>query len=95
MLQGSSAAAVGATRAVDRLADREPVTHRPTVEAAFASESYRPGTTARLVLFDTASSVTLRLYRVGDAVGTLHERDVMRGKQVGATRRLARVVRGR
>ena len=94
MLQGSSSAAVGATRAGDRLAEREPVTHRPTVEAAFASESYRRGTTARLVLFDTASNVILRLYRVGDAAGTLYERDVMRGKQVGATRRLARVARG-
>jgi hypothetical protein len=94
LLQGSSSAAVGATRAGDRLAEREPVTHRPTVEAAFASESYRRGTTARLVLFDTASNVILRLYRVGDAAGTLYERDVMRGKQVGATRRLARVARG-
>jgi len=91
---GSSATAVGATRAVDRLAEREPVTHRPTVEAAFASESYRPGTTARLVPFDTVTSVTLRLYRVGDAVGVLRERDVMRGKQVGGTLRLTRVARG-
>ena len=38
--------------------------------------------------------MTLRLYRVGDAVGVLRERDVMRGRQVGATRRLARVARG-
>ena len=94
MLQGSSAAAVGATRATDRLAEREPVMHRPTVEAAFAAESYRPGTTARLVPFDTVSNVTLRLYRVGDAVGTLYERDVMRGRQVGVTRHLASVALG-
>lgn len=89
--------APGAAVAVDSvegIVEREPVAHRPTVAAAFAAESYRAGTTAKLVFFDSARRVTLRLYRVGDAVGALRERDVMRGKQVGRTRRLAHVERG-
>ena len=93
-LRGSPPGPIEESEEVEGLAEREPVTHRPTVEAAFAAESYRPGVMARLVLFDDASTVTLRLYRVGDAPGVLRARDVMRGKQVGATRRLARVSRG-
>ena len=80
--------------ALEGRVEREPVPHRPTVEAAFAAESYRPGKTGRLVLFDSATHVTLRVYRVGDAVGPLRERDVMRGQQVGSTRRLGRVTPG-
>src|SRR5437764_14030117 len=37
----------------------------PSVEAAFAEESYRPGATATLVLFGAAPSVTLQLFRAG------------------------------
>jgi len=73
---------------------REPVSHRPTVEAAFAAESFPAGSTARLVLYDSAPSVTLRLFRVGDARGTLRARDVMRGTPVGSARRLRRVSPG-
>jgi hypothetical protein len=74
--------------------EREPVSHRPTIEAAFAAESYRAGAEARLVLFDSARGVTVRLYRVGDAVGSLHARDVMRGTPVGPAHRLRRVRSG-
>ncbi|MGZ8782362.1 MAG: N,N-dimethylformamidase beta subunit family domain-containing protein [Gaiellaceae bacterium] len=74
--------------------DREPVSHRPTVEASFAAESYRAGTTATLVLFDAARNVTVRLYRVGDGRGRLRTRDAMRGDAVGGVHRVGRVVEG-
>jgi hypothetical protein len=74
--------------------EREPVSHLPTVEAAFAAESYRAGSAAILVSFDRASSVTVRLFRVGNAVGVLRRRDVMRGTPVGPIRRLARIAQG-
>jgi hypothetical protein len=38
---------------------------QPSVEAAFARESYRPGATARLVLANAARGITLQLFRVG------------------------------
>lgn len=82
------------TKELEGRDERAPVSHRPTVEASFAAESYRGGDSAKLVLFDSAPTMTLRLYRVGDAVGMLRERDVMRGSQVDSTRRLAPVARG-
>ena len=36
-------------------------THRPTVVAAFARESYRPGQPARLVITDKAPDVTMQI----------------------------------
>lgn len=74
--------------------EREPVIRRPTVEAAFASESYRPGGTAMLVLFDSARHVTVRLFRVSDARGLLHAGGVMRGVPSSASRTFAGVVPG-
>jgi hypothetical protein len=76
---------------LDGRVEREPVSHRPAIGAAFARESYRPGSTAALVSFDRARDVTLRVYRVGDAVGPLAARDAMRGEQVGPARQLAGV----
>ena len=83
--------AIGDGEEVEGFAERGPVSHRPTVEAAFASESYRADTTARLVVFDTAPRARLRLYRVVDARGLLREHDVMRGTPVGPERRLGRL----
>lgn len=74
--------------------DRAPPTNRPTVEAAFSAESFRPGTMAKLLLFDSAPDVTIRIFRVGDARGTLRERDVMRGAPVDPARELGRVAEG-
>jgi hypothetical protein len=37
----------------------------PSVEAAFAAESYAPGSTATLVLFSWARGVTLQLFHAG------------------------------
>ena len=76
---------------LDGQVEREPVSNRPAIEAAFARESYRPGSTAALVSFDRARDVTLRVYRVGDAVGPLAARDAMRGEPVGPARQLPRV----
>lgn len=67
---------------------------RPTVQAAFAAESYRPGATARLVSFDVARDVTIGLYRVGDARGRLRARDRMRGVQMASPRVVRRLGRG-
>jgi hypothetical protein len=71
---------------------RDPASQRPTIEAAFTRESFRPGETAALALFGRASDVTVRLFRVGDAIGPLTQRDVMRGEQVGPDRHFDRLV---
>jgi len=65
--------------------EREPTSHKPTVQAAFARESYRPGDVARLVLFDSAPHVAIRLYQVGHQVGHLAARDEMRGTPVATS----------
>ncbi|HKY23894.1 MAG TPA: N,N-dimethylformamidase beta subunit family domain-containing protein [Gaiella sp.] len=39
----------------------------PSVEAAFRKESYAPGTTARLVVWNRAGGLTVQLFRVGNA----------------------------
>src|SRR5437899_3168311 len=56
-------------RAVDeeQLEGRAPTAEelQPSVEAAFAAESYAPGETAKLVLFGAARGVSVRLFRSG------------------------------
>jgi hypothetical protein len=79
---------------LEGLAERGPVSHRPTVQAAFASESYRPGSTATLVSFDSASHVAIALFRVGDAVGPLDRIDLMRGTPYGHVHKVRRLSRG-
>jgi hypothetical protein len=74
--------------------EREPATHNPTVEAAFDAQSYRPGSTARLVLFDRARDLDIRLYRVGAMGGRLVQRDRMRGTPVGTAIHVDSVVPG-
>ncbi len=75
---------------------RLPSSHRPTVQAAFAAESYRPNTLATLALFDSAPRLSLRFYAVGVGAGKVGNRplvrnDVMRGMPVGPERRLGAV----
>ena len=41
------------------------MSHRPTVEAAFPLESYGPGSTAHLVITDTAPRVSIEIRHVG------------------------------
>src|SRR3954468_19954092 len=57
-------------------------THRPTVEAAFPLESYRPGTTAHLVIRDKAPRVSIEIRHVGPEVGPIRSADVMTGVPV-------------
>src|SRR5436190_5314796 len=73
-----------------------PASHRPTVQAAFTSESYRPDTLATLRFFDSARRLSLRFYEVGagaDSVGNrpLVKNDVMRGMPIGAEQQIAAV----
>lgn len=63
----------------------------PSVEAAFAEESYAPGETARLVVSNRARGLMLRLFRVGPertpTVGnvTMHGVAVTRRSRVGVS----------
>ena len=55
-------------------------TNRPTIEAAFSRESYRPGAVARLVIFSKlARGVSLQVWRAGTESGRLSARDEMGG----------------
>ena len=53
------------------------------LEAAFASESYAPRSTALLRLTSGTRLVTLQLFHSGPEQGRTHARDVMRGMAVG------------
>ena len=83
------------TARLDGQVQRDPVSQRPTIEAAFTRESFRPGETATLAPFGRARDVTVRLFRVGDAVGSLAQRDAMRGEQVGPERHFDLIVPAR
>lgn len=71
---------------VEGRVEREPVPDRPMVAAAFAAESYRPGRVADLVLFDSGQRVKLRLFRVSDARGVLHDGGVLAPNHLGEHR---------
>jgi hypothetical protein len=92
---GAAAAAADADDELDGRDEREPVTNAPTVEAAFAAQSYRAGSTAKLVLFDSAPRIRLQLFRVGAIRGMLRARDRMRGLPVGPAIDLDAVSPGR
>jgi hypothetical protein len=65
--------------------------HRPTVEAAFPLESYGPGSTARLVITDTARRVSIQIRRVGPEEGIVRGNDVMTGVAMTPKRAIGRV----
>jgi hypothetical protein len=65
--------------------------HRPTVEAAFPLESYGRGSTARLVITDTARRVSIRIRRVGPEEGIVRGNDVMTGVAMTPKRAIGRV----
>ena len=70
--------------------------NRPTIEAAFARESYRPGAVARLRIFSThARGASMRIFRAGTERGGIRARDKMRGSAVTETRQLGTVSPGR
>lgn len=74
--------------------ERLPPTHRPTVEAAFPRESYRPGEVARMVIWTRGSGATLQLFRAGTETQNVRARDVMLGSPVSAVRPIGAVARG-
>jgi hypothetical protein len=76
-----------------------PDSRRPTVQAAFTSESYRPDALATLRFFDSAQRLSLRFYEVAAGVGKVVRRplvrnDVMRGMPVGAEQHIGAVHHG-
>ena len=76
--------------------ERGRVSTRPTVAAAFAAESYRPGAAARLAFFDHAHAVSIQVYVVGAGVGkwgngVLGPHDVMRGLPAAPPRQIGEV----
>src|SRR3954451_9656371 len=73
---------------------REPASHRPTVEAAFGLESYRPGETARLRFFSEARDVELQIVHAGTETHRAPGQDVMLGTRVTRSRRIGNVRRG-
>ena len=94
-VQGHASGALHVERAAAKGSARDPVSRRPTIAAAFTRESFGPGETATLALFGRARDVTVRLFRVGDAIGPLAQRDAMRGEQVGPDRHYDRLAPAR
>jgi hypothetical protein len=76
---------------------------RPSVEAAFARESYRPSRVASLRIFNRARGITMQLFRVGSETVATRGRSEMQGvpvtdpRPIGSSggRRLVRVPIGR
>ena len=58
------------------------------LEAAFASESYRPGSTARLTVFTATQDVEIQVFRSGTEREPTRADDLMRGTPIGPLRRL-------
>jgi hypothetical protein len=68
---------------------------RPSVEAAFARESYRPGRVASLRIFNRATGVTVQIFRVGTDRPATRGSSEMQGTRVTDARRIgsSRLVR--
>ena len=64
-------------------------TERPTVQAAFQRQSYKPGQVARLVLFGKAPRSSVRIFRAGTERSRISARDLMLGTAVSAPMRVA------
>jgi hypothetical protein len=73
----------------------EQASNRPTVEAAFRLEGYRPGDTARLVFFSSAQDVSLEIVHAGTETVRIVRKDVMAGHTVRASRPIGSVRPGR
>jgi N,N-dimethylformamidase beta subunit-like, C-terminal len=63
---------------------RKPQNALPTVEVAFARESYRPGQAASLKVFSAASRVSFRIFRAGTENHRLVRHTVMAGTPAGS-----------
>jgi hypothetical protein len=80
--------------AVDGRDVRVQPSRRPTVEAAFARESYAAGDVAKLVLWTGARRVVVQIFRAGTEAGGIKARDVMLGSPVSRAIGVGDVVRG-
>jgi hypothetical protein len=60
-----------------------------TIEAAFALESYRPGSVARLRLFSSGRALSVRVFRAGPEGIRTKANNIMFGVEVARVRRLA------
>ena len=68
---------------------------RPSVEAAFQAESYKPGDVATLAFFNRASGVKLRVFQTGPEHKVTVGNSEMQGVAVSPWRRIGRVGPGR
>jgi hypothetical protein len=68
---------------------------QPSVQAAFRLQSYRPGDTARLVLFNRAPGLTLRIFEAGPELVPTVGHSEMQGVPVTAARRVGSGSKGR
>jgi hypothetical protein len=68
----------------DEIEGRAPTSEelRPSVEAAFAAESYRPGSVASLRIFNRASGIELQLFRISSDAEPTHGRSELQGVPV-------------
>ena len=67
------------------------VSNVPTVEAAFPRQSYRPSSTARLVITDKAAHVSIQIRRVGPEDGPIWGNYTMTGVPMTKKRAIGRV----
>jgi hypothetical protein len=68
---------------------------RPSVEAAFQAESYKPGTVGTLEFFNAARGVTLQLFHTGPETTTTVGNSEMQGLPVTGIRPVGRTWAGR
>jgi hypothetical protein len=87
-------AATGAQVDLDGRDTRVPPSRRPTVEAAFARESYAEGDVAKLVIWTSGRSVSLQVFRAGTEAGAIRPRDIMLGSAVSPAVTVGNLARG-
>jgi len=94
MSGGTSTTHVVAGFSTDGADTRLKPSTKPSIEAAFPRESYRPGDAARLVIFSKkARNVTVRLFHAGTENREMKPRDEMYGTAVTEVRHLGTVRR--
>lgn len=89
-----SASHVPSPVALDGRDTRERPTNRPTVEAAFARESYAPGNVAKLAIWTSGQRVSMQILRAGTERVDIAARDVMLGSPATGKRWLGDVHAG-
>ena len=79
---------------IDGRDTRAQPTRRPTVEAAFARESYASGDLARLVVWTRGRRASLEVFRAGTERVSIIPRDLMLGSPVSTKRQVGDVANG-